>query len=32
MGHWLAPPGAAKQIGFVKRFDARFWTVNFRGR
>ncbi|HEX8262600.1 MAG TPA: DUF2460 domain-containing protein [Allosphingosinicella sp.] len=29
MGHWLAPPGAAKQIGFVKRFDARLWTVNF---
>ena len=29
MGHWLAPPGAATQSGFVKRFDARFWTVNF---
>jgi uncharacterized protein (TIGR02217 family) len=29
MGHWLAPPGAAKQHGFVKRFDPRFWTVNF---
>ncbi|HEX6374604.1 MAG TPA: DUF2460 domain-containing protein [Allosphingosinicella sp.] len=29
MGHWLAPPGAAKQIGFVKRFDPRWWTVNF---
>lgn len=29
MGHWLAPPGAARQRGFVKRFDARFWTVNF---
>jgi uncharacterized protein (TIGR02217 family) len=29
MGHWLAPRGAAKQIGFVKRFDARLWTVNF---
>lgn len=29
MGHWLAPAGAAKQIGFLKRFDARFWTVNF---
>ncbi|HYG48111.1 MAG TPA: DUF2460 domain-containing protein [Allosphingosinicella sp.] len=29
MGHWLAPPGAARQVGFVKRFDARFWTVNF---
>ena len=29
MGHWLAPPGAAMQTGFVKRFDPRFWTVNF---
>jgi uncharacterized protein (TIGR02217 family) len=29
MGHWLAPPGAARQIGFVKRFDPRLWTVNF---
>ena len=29
MAYWLAPPGAAKQIGHVKRFDARFWTVNF---
>src|SRR5919107_3373001 len=29
MGHWLARPGAAKQVGFVKRFDARLWTVNF---
>ncbi|HEX9965950.1 MAG TPA: DUF2460 domain-containing protein [Allosphingosinicella sp.] len=29
MGHWLAPPGAARQVGHVKRFDARFWTVNF---
>ncbi|HEX8573361.1 MAG TPA: DUF2460 domain-containing protein [Allosphingosinicella sp.] len=29
MGHWLAPPGAARQVGFVKRFDARLWTVNF---
>jgi uncharacterized protein (TIGR02217 family) len=29
MGHWLAPPGAARQTGFVKRFDARLWTVNF---
>ena len=28
MGHWLAPAGAAKQIGHVKRFDARLWTVN----
>jgi uncharacterized protein (TIGR02217 family) len=29
MGHWLAPRGAAKAIGFVKRFDARLWSVNF---
>ncbi|MEA2999174.1 MAG: hypothetical protein QOK17_1007 [Sphingomonadales bacterium] len=29
MGHWLAPPGAARQTAFVKRFDPRFWTVNF---
>ena len=29
MGHWLAPRGAARQAGFVKRFDARLWTVNF---
>lgn len=29
MGHWLAPPGSAKTLGHVKRFDARYWTVNF---
>ena len=29
MGYRLAAPGAARQTGFVKRFDARFWTVNF---
>lgn len=29
MGHWLAPPLSAKTRGFVKRFDARFWIVNF---
>ncbi|HEY0625480.1 MAG TPA: DUF2460 domain-containing protein [Allosphingosinicella sp.] len=29
MAHWLASPGSAKRFGFVKRFDARFWTVNF---
>lgn len=29
MGHWLAPPGSAKTFGTVKRFDARYWTVNF---
>ncbi|HEV7661079.1 MAG TPA: DUF2460 domain-containing protein [Allosphingosinicella sp.] len=29
MGHWLAPPGSAKALGHMKRFDARYWTVNF---
>jgi len=29
MGHWLAPPGSAKVLGTVKRFDARYWTVDF---
>lgn len=29
MGHWLAPTGSAKQTGHVKRFDPRYWTVNF---
>ena len=29
MGHWLAPAGGAKTLGTVKRFDARYWTVNF---
>jgi uncharacterized protein (TIGR02217 family) len=29
MGHWLAPPGSAKTFGTVKRFDARYWTVDF---
>jgi uncharacterized protein (TIGR02217 family) len=29
MGHWLAAPGSAKQLGHVKRFDPRLWTVNF---
>ena len=29
MGHWLAPAGAARILGHVKRFDARFWTVDF---
>jgi uncharacterized protein (TIGR02217 family) len=29
MAHWLAPPGAAKALGNVKRFDPRYWTVNF---
>jgi uncharacterized protein (TIGR02217 family) len=29
MGHWLATGGAAARRGFVKRFDPRFWTVDF---
>jgi len=29
MGHWLAPSGSAKALGHIKRFDARFWSVNF---
>ena len=29
MGHWLARAGSAKTLGTVKRFDARYWTVNF---
>ena len=29
MGHWLAPAGSAKVFGTVKRFDARYWTVDF---
>jgi hypothetical protein len=29
VGHWLAPPGSAKTPGHLKRFDARYWTVNF---
>jgi uncharacterized protein (TIGR02217 family) len=29
MGHWLAKGGAAARRGVVKRFDPRFWTVNF---
>jgi len=29
VGHWLAPPGGARTQGWVKRFDARYWTVNF---
>jgi uncharacterized protein (TIGR02217 family) len=27
--HWLAPIGAAKTHGFVKRFDARYWCIDF---
>jgi uncharacterized protein (TIGR02217 family) len=29
MPHWLAPDGSAKALGTVKRFDARYWTVDF---
>jgi uncharacterized protein (TIGR02217 family) len=29
MGYWLAKPGDAKVTSFIKRFDPRFWTVNF---
>ena len=29
MGHWLAKPGDAMATGFIKRFDPRFWTVDF---
>ena len=29
MGHWLAPAAAARTLGQVKRFDPRYWTVNF---
>jgi uncharacterized protein (TIGR02217 family) len=29
MPYWLAPAGSAKALGNVKRFDARYWTVDF---
>jgi uncharacterized protein (TIGR02217 family) len=29
MGHWLAPVGGANTLDTVKRFDARYWTVDF---
>jgi uncharacterized protein (TIGR02217 family) len=29
MGFWLAPRGSAKVFGNLKRFDARYWSVNF---
>jgi len=29
MGHWLAHQDAAKQMGTVKRFDPRYWTIDF---
>jgi hypothetical protein len=27
--HWLAQPGAAARTKWVKRFDPRYWTVDF---
>ncbi|HEX8191461.1 MAG TPA: DUF2460 domain-containing protein [Allosphingosinicella sp.] len=29
MPYCLAPPGSAQTLGTVKRFDARYWTVDF---
>ncbi|MEM8696499.1 MAG: DUF2460 domain-containing protein, partial [Pseudomonadota bacterium] len=29
MPHWLATPGDTKQFAPIKRFDPRFWTVDF---
>ncbi|MBC2778308.1 DUF2460 domain-containing protein [Parasphingopyxis marina] len=29
MPYWLAQPGDAMQFAHIKRFDPRFWTVNF---
>ncbi|MGP1354754.1 MAG: DUF2460 domain-containing protein [Parasphingopyxis sp.] len=29
MPYWLAQPGDAQQHDFIKRFDPRFWTVDF---
>jgi uncharacterized protein (TIGR02217 family) len=29
MGHWLAPPGGARTLATVKRFDPLYWTVDF---
>jgi uncharacterized protein (TIGR02217 family) len=29
MAYWLARGESARRSGFVKRFDPRFWTVNF---
>jgi len=29
MAHWLAPVGGAKRLSTVKRFDARYWNVDF---
>lgn len=29
MGYWLAQQRSCQETSFVKRFDARFWTVDF---
>ena len=29
MPHWLAAPGEAQVFAHIKRFDPRFWTVDF---
>jgi hypothetical protein len=29
MAHWLASPGDAETFAHVKRFDPRYWSVNF---
>jgi uncharacterized protein (TIGR02217 family) len=29
MAYWLAPAGSAKTLGTVKRFDPRYWTIDF---
>lgn len=29
MGYWLATAADQQVKGFIKRFDPRFWTVNF---
>jgi uncharacterized protein (TIGR02217 family) len=29
MGYWLAKSGDAQQCAFIKRFDPRYWSVNF---
>lgn len=29
MGYWLAKPGDEQETRFIKRFDARYWSVNF---
>src|SRR4028118_1256756 len=29
MPYWLAPSGGGARRGWVKRFDPRYWSVNF---